>query len=315
MFPLNHKENQEKICIFAPIYPAYDWLLPILIECVDYFWPDHPQMRFAGLENSDVVLNDSGNVNWAALVRAGLQRIKVEGFTLAYLITEEHIPVRPCHVSHLNETLPRLMRQLSAVYISLMGWDNRRYSSRSPILGKEFFRLKHLSGFRDPRFHLHPALWQIHVLERCCEIALEDQSKNGSAWHFEKSNDKATANLPNKWKQQCYQLCAAEMRREPLTRTETFLRHLERISYLKLMALYPLIPSRKLADSYFRLIGFDRVVCDGPYPMVFSGVFTKGKINPILEKGLSTTQFGREIYTRLLEETLSRARRIPSGSS
>ncbi len=306
MFPPIHKKIQDKICILAPIYPAYSWLLPILVECLDYFWPNHPDIKFAGLENSDIVSNGTENVNWTSLVRAGVQRIKADGFTLTYLITEEHIPVSQCHISHLNETLPRLMQELPAVYISLMGWDNRRHPSRSPILGKEHYRLKHLARFGDPRFHLHPALWRVDVLERCCEIALEDQSQNGSAWHFEKANAKFSAKLHADWKRQCYQLCAAEMRLEPLTSIEALLRQLERFSYLKLMALCPLIPARRIADSYFRIIGFDRFVCDGPYPMVFSGVLAKGKLNPILKKGLSPTQFGQSIYDRLVQKMQAR---------
>jgi len=300
--PIDKESSQAKICILAPIYPTYRWLLPILVECIDYFWPNHPDIRFAGLESSDIVSNNAGNVNWTAMVMAGIQRIKSDGFKLTYLITEEHIPVSHCHVTHLNETLPRMMQELSAVYISLMGWDNRRYPSRSPILGKEHYRFKHLAGFRDSRFHLHPALWRIDVLERCCEIALEDPSKNGSAWHFEKANDKFTAKLSDDWKRKCYQLCAAEMRLEPLTRIEAFLRQLERFSYLKLMALCPLIPMRRVADSYFQIIGFDRFICDGPYPMVFSGILAKGKLNPILKKGLSATPFGQSIYDRLIQK-------------
>ena len=47
-----------------------------------------------------------------------------------------------------------------------------------------------------------------------------------------------------------------------------------------MLGLMPLIRSQNLRKRVFQLLNFDRVFSNGPYPMVFSGVMAKGKINP-----------------------------------
>lgn len=265
-------------------------MAPIAWELMQRHWPSHPPVSFIGLSGSDLpclplaVSTDRGN--WTAVLREGVRQIRGKGVEYVYLIAEEHVPLAACHEGHLNETLPRLMEEMPAAYISLMGWDNRRYTSKSPVLGRERFRMKHLTASRDPRFHLHPALWRTDVLEACCEQALQDVPKNGSAWHFEKVNDRIENSLPSAWKEQCYQICAEALSARPASSARRFAGICERAVFHKLMALYPLIPSRPLANRYARAVGFDDFFCDGPYPMFYSGIMAKGEINPYLAKFL-----------------------------
>jgi hypothetical protein len=58
---------------------------------------------------------------------------------------------------------------------------------------------------------------------------------------------------------------------------------MERWIFNKLMAVVPLLP-QAWQRPYYDACGFDMVFCDGPYPMVFSGVLAKGQINPALRK-------------------------------
>jgi hypothetical protein len=197
------------------------------------------------------------------------------GYRECYLLAEEHLPLAPCHKKHLEETIPNQARGLGAKYVSLMGWDNRRYSFRSPILPKNKFNWMHLTGQRDPRFHLHPAWWELEVLEACCELALQNPKAKGSAWHFEKICDLAGNKLPS---DRCYQISERAMRLGPLDRWPG-----ERWIFNKLMAVIPLLPDA-WQRPYYEACGFDLVFCDGPYPMVFSGVLAKGKTNPALRK-------------------------------
>ena len=197
------------------------------------------------------------------------------GYRECYLIAEEHLPLALCHKHHLEETIPDQARGLGAKYVSLMGWDNRRYSFKSPVLPKQKYRWMHLTGPRDPRFHLHPAWWDLDTLEKCCELALENREANGSAWHFEKICDLAGNRLPS---DRCYQISASAM---SSTLSASWHGVMERWTFNKLMAVVPLLP-HAWQRSYYDACGFDMVFCDGPYPMVFSGALAKGRMNPAL---------------------------------
>jgi len=293
-----------KLAILSPVWPSYQWLAPCLQWTLDRFWADHPPLFFCGMtqEEADRVglpvlpwRGGENRTNWTALLRDGVEQLRALGYTHGYLIAEEHLPLAPCHTVHLNHTLPRFLESLPAVYISLMGWDNRRFPSKSPLLDRKHFRMQHLLAPRDPRFNLHPALWDLEVLSVCCDVALEDDSKNGSAWHFEKANARRPARHLPHWVAQCYQICAAEMALSPPLQGQKMRRNIERFFYLKLMALYPHIPHRRLADAYFRRMGFDNVYSDGPYPLFFSGVMAKGGYNPWFIKHLKKSPEGREI--------------------
>jgi hypothetical protein len=172
-----------------------------------------------------------------------------------------------------------MLSDLPASYISLMGWDNRRFTSRSPLLGKEQHELRHLTGPVDPRFHLHPALWDAGTLEQCCAIALKGGVKNGSAWHFEKACGRSASGLPGPVESGCYQIRASRLALRPPPPLHAALDAAERFVFHRLMALYPLISNPKLAKLYWEGIGFDNVFCEGPYPMFFSGIMAKGDLN------------------------------------
>jgi len=226
---------------------------------------------------------DTDRSNWTQVLRDGVGGLQQRGIETAYLIAEEHLPIALCHEEHLQATLPGLLQKLDAVYISLMGWDNRRYVSKSPVLGSEFFEFKHLRGERDPRFHLHPALWRLEALKACCELTLDQPGQNGSAWSFEKTCDKANAPLPQSWKTGCYQIRASAMNTRPLGTVSRLTAFCERFFYHKLMALMPMMPPAWVSPIA-RRVAFDSVFCDGPYPMFYSGLMAKGGVNPYFKK-------------------------------
>ncbi len=274
-----------KLGILIPVWRDYQWIAPIMLEALGRCWPSHPEVRFCGLEvpgNLPAIPLTADRSNWSQMLLEGVQNMRSLGFDRVYLILEEHIPLGPCQEKHLNVTLPALMDSLPASYISLMGWDNRRFTSRSPVLGNSRYHLKHLTGPKDPRFHLHPALWDLEILEQCARLALENPEKNGSAWHFEKAA--ASAGFPEAVRDGCYQIRASAMANHPPTRRQRAANFLDRFFYHKLMALCPLIPDRRASEEFFRSIPFDDVFCDGPYPMFFSGIMAKGGLNKYFTK-------------------------------
>ncbi|GAB4165265.1 MAG: hypothetical protein Fur0032_01910 [Terrimicrobiaceae bacterium] len=298
-----------RIGILVPVWMNYQWIAPIMELSLDRFWPDHPEVLYTGLDkdspnNPDgIIVELPGSVdrsNWTAVLLLGVREARRRGFEFLYLLAEEHIPVSPCHREHLNQTLPRFMQTLPAVYISLMAWDNRRYTSKSPVLPAAQFHLKHLVAPGDPRFHLHPALWRTEVLEACCQLALEDTSQNGSAWHFEKANDRAGMLHPPGWDKQCYQICASAMSLHPPRGLNRLTAKLEYFLYQRLQGLYPLIPGRMLRKAYAAVLEFDKVFCNGAYPMFFSGIMSKGQLNEHF------TDFMRRHDPEWLEEILNR---------
>jgi hypothetical protein len=218
------------------------------------------------------------------------------GYQECYLIAEEHLPLGPCHKHHLEETIPVQAGALGAKYVSLMGWDNRRYSFRSPVLPAQQYRWMHLTGSRDPRFHLHPAWWDLETLEKCCELSLKNPDANGSAWHFEKICDLEVSGLPSN---DCYQISSSVMSLKP---SVTWRGGVERWIFNKLMALVPLLP-QGWQRPYYDACGFDKVFCDGPYPMVFSGALAKGKMNPAL------ISFSKRIPRDVIEKIQNLAKR------
>ena len=269
-------------------------------RCLDEYWQDHPPVFFCGLEAGGLAtlpLRDAALPrDWAAFVRDAVQELSGRGFEKCYLLLEEHLPLATCHAQHLNATLPELLDRLSGCYFGLMGWDNRRFSTRAPILDAAHHRLMHLTTPEAPRFHLHPSLWRLDALRDCLDLTLRDAVH--TPWRFEKVTERQDADLPAQWKQGCYQVCGAALAAEPASE---WVRRIERFVFLKLMALYPLLPKGGIKDGYWRAIGFDNFFYHGPYPMFFSGVMAKGRLNPYFVKYLNKHPRRSALWDELLE--------------
>lgn len=294
-----------KTGILVPVWVNYRWVTPLTKCLIDSHWPDHPEIWFCGLEappdkgwNVIPMSKPEECKNWTRVLLDGVEGMIASGFDSLYIIPEEHIPISNCRANDLNRTLPDLMLRLDALYISLMGWDNRRFVSKSPVLPRSEHQLKHLTGPRDPRFHLHPALWNAEAARTCCKIALENKSAGGSAWHFEKCTAGSGAPIPADWKSRCYQIRASALSTHPQSRTRAALSWCERAFFHKLMAVVTHLP-KAWASLYLRLIPFDDVFCDGPYPMFYSGIMTKGGLNRFF------VRFLRKKDPALLDQILS----------
>lgn len=282
-----------KTAILVPVWINYRWVAPLTKRLIDEQWSEHPDLWFCGLEeapgaewNVVPLRPTTERMNWTAVLRDGVEGLIERGYDTLYIIAEEHVPLGRCHARVLNELLPAKMEELEAVYISLMGWDNRRYVSKSPVLGPEHHEFKHLTRPGDPRFHLHPALWRSDVALACCEEALKDASARGSAWHFEKAPARESSGLPPAWSVGCYQIRASALALERPGWQRRVAGPVERFFFHKAMALLPHLPGtwRTMAA---RWIPFDDVFCDGPYPMFYSGIMAKGGINRFFKRYLS----------------------------
>jgi len=289
--------NRADLCILIPVAPRYSWLLLILLDYLKKYWPHHSPVIVAEALPEDTTAE--GRLCWTQMLQRGAIKARSQGFAMAYLILEEQLPVAKCHSGHLNQTLPGLMDSLPASHISLMGWDNRRHPSKSPVLGKEFFHLKHLAGERDPRYNLHPGLWKLDVLLKCCEEVLGNIGPEASAWQFERISARSTSPNLVRHISECFQVCAESMALKKMSWPRKTLSALERFFYMRMLGLMPLIRTQNLRKRVFQLLNFDRVFSNGPYPMVFSGVMAKGKLNPHFQSIVRRLPEGEELLSRI----------------
>lgn len=293
----------DDLCILIPVWPGYWWVVPLTLALLDRHWPHRPPVFLLGLSPTEAgpqphfpLTQPELRGNWTATLRDGVRQAR-RHFRRAYLVLEEHAPLAPCQEDHLHGTLPDFLDRRGGVYLSLMGWDNRRYSSRNPVLGRADHHIMHLTRPRAPRFHLHPALWDLAALEGCCDVALRS-SVSGSAWAFEKTLEKPSVDLPPAWKSGCYQIAAHALRARFRGLSFAAARA-ERWLFNRLTAPLPWFVGSRGFDAYTRLLRLDDVFCPGPYPMIFSGLLAKGRLNPHLAGRLHRSSADRALLAEI----------------
>lgn len=287
--------DPSKVCLLVTVYLPYQWMAEITAELIDRHWPDHPPLFFCGLTATEAgkltVIPFSGDPSkriWAAFAGDAARELRSHGFELCYFLLEDQPPLACCHSRHLSGTLPDLMNSLPASYIGLMGWDNRRFNYRSPVLPRHQYRLMHHVAPKTPRFHLHPSLFRMDSLIRCLDASAA--STQPTPWGFEKLCDKATAPLPEEDKASCYQICGEELSMQRLSRCRRKFRALERALYHRAMSLYKPLESLGLGKAFWNIMGYENIFFDGPYPMFYAGVMSRGGLNPHLVRHLQTTE-------------------------
>ncbi|MDB6151263.1 MAG: hypothetical protein JWQ44_2711 [Chthoniobacter sp.] len=273
-----------ELVILSSVYQPYRWLAPLLKTQLDQHWPNHPRMLVAGLTPEEAgslpalpVTDGTLPRNWCRFMREACETLRAQGVQFCYLVPEEHPPIAPCHVQHLNETLPRWMRELNASYIGLMGWDRRRPVDRGKPVGAAYPGLHDLRTARGPRFQLHPALWSLDALIACLDLILSQPKQ--SPWAFENNSRKSDAALPDWVKEGCYILCGAEMSATPPTPLRRNLRGLGHFIARRFVGLVYRLP-RAWRRPLWDWAQLDHFFYNGPFPLFFGGVMTKGQINP-----------------------------------
>lgn len=278
-----------RMCVLVPVYHPYRWVAPHMLRLLDEYWPDHPDVFFAGLAPGEVEglpLLPLADVQlprpWAAFCLEAVTELLTRGYELCYFIGEDHVPLGTCHARHLRFTLPELMESLPASYIGMMGWDNRRFLPRGEVVSNSVPGLRHLTGLHAPRFHLHPCLFRLSVLRECLECV--SRQAQTTPWAFEKTCDKLDADLPERDKASCYQIEGEALALNPDTGWERQRRRAERFVYHRAMALAPWMQRMGLGMRYWDAWGFDNFFYNGPYPMFYSGVMSRGRLNPFFMK-------------------------------
>lgn len=302
--------RQERLCLLITVYHPYRWTAPYTWEMIQRYWPGHPPVYFCGLTSEEagglphIPVKQEGLPRvWADFAYDAALQLQSEGFEAVYFFLEDHMPLDRCHVENLTEVLPSLLNSLPASYIGLMGWDNRRFATRSgPILSKGRYKLRHLVAAQAPRFHLHPSLFRMDALVACLRALCQHDKPN--PWGFEKLSDKPNAPLPAEFKSTCYQICGSELALQKSGIFKKAHAAMERWVYHRLMSLVPLARELGFGDKFFKTIGFDNFFYNGPFPMVYSGVMAGGRINDFFVSYLEKR--GDPAFDRLISDCKER---------
>lgn len=263
------------------------------VERLRAFWPGHPPLFSCGLEaplaGCEPLKLRNLAADWMAVTHSAVVDLQARGIRQAYVILDDHPPMARCHAGHLNETIPAMMDELGATSIALSGYGQRRRRF-GPVVRWREWTVDHVPGDELWKFPLHPALWNLEALEAILKFLLETLPvKEHTPWAFERKGGDPKAALPEKWKISCYRLCGEQMTARPAFA----LRHVP-LRTAQLAADGVRFASRLLGGADARAYAdhdYRWLDCpyDGPYPLFWSGLMTKGAINPHLARFLRAT--------------------------
>jgi hypothetical protein len=276
--------DRSRLCILIPTCDRYLEMACFTRKMIDRLWPEHPPVFMCGLptppQDAAFLASDADPRDWAGGVRCATRELLDRGFDLVYVILDDHPPFGPCNARHLNETLPRLARELSAACISLLGWGQGQQPVQGETLGADHYWMQRVSEQHLWKFSLHPGLWSLSVLDGICEWLVCDSSlAQRSAWAFERRCGPANAPLPEEWKRGTYRVYGSRMI-SPLRQARFTRLRLER---LFCHAIRHTLISLKKTDALVKFDSNTRHLFryyEGAYPMVHSGVLVKGTASP-----------------------------------
>ncbi len=127
-------------------------------------------------------------------------------------------------------------------------------------------------------FHLHPSLFRLDALIACLELLVRQDKP--TPWGFEKICDKPDADLPEEFKAACYQVCGEELALNPPGPADRLRSAAERFFYHRMMNLYSPLNRVGLGMKFWDGLGFDDFFYNGPLPMFYSGIMSRGRVNP-----------------------------------
>lgn len=271
--------DSRSLAILLSACDKYAPLAKLTASRLDQLWAAHPPIYFSGLSPGAL---DSGNLapltcvatDWMLVTRQACEYLLERGFKLCYLVLDDHPPFGPCHAVHLNETLPDLMMKLKAMSISLLGWGQGR-TVRGTVLGADRCRLECLPADYLWRFSLHPGLWDLRKLTGLLQHLIESTSPTDhTAWKFERVAGEAKSRSEN---ETCYKVHGLSLARHPFALPRAFA-----LSGMRGAADLVRVIRRRLLQND----GADELLFrgayhfyDGPYPMFWSGLMQKGKLN------------------------------------
>lgn len=271
----------DDLCILVPTFEKYRTVAEYTHAQIDRHWPGHPPIFFCGLagEGAHLLSLRDDPADWMALVRTAVGDLQGRGFRQCYLVLDDHPPLDRCHVEHLNETLPRFMEDLGASFINLQGWGQHR--PRQGIeLGPQYFHLEKPARAYLWKFALHPGLWRLSAFGEILDVLLRaPELAEHTCWKFERRAGAPDFNVPPRWRDTAYRVCGTALSARPARHLHAFGRQVELFAFDGLRFLLRVFAGQKARDRFdARYLGVYHFY-DGPYPLFWSGVMKKGRLN------------------------------------
>jgi hypothetical protein len=270
------------VAILLSTCDAYAAVARFTLQRLDACWPAHPDVFVCGLsEPSGAVgttlpLGDDPR-DWIGITLRAVRSLEGQGAEWLYLILDDHPPFGPCNADYLNQRLPETAEALGAVQVNLLGWD--QYQPRDGVvLGADhLFWQRNSPAFRW-KFSLHPGFWRVLPLRAMLESLRSNAPEVTSARGFEGAMHQACDRLNPGLLERTYRVrgdgFTARHRwfesRGGRIVTRQLLRAAHRAAGLG--------GSRRAAAVQAALLPYYRYA-NGPYPMFWSGVISRGRLH------------------------------------
>ena len=273
----------DGLCILIPSFDKYRYVAELTRAKIDQHWPGHPPIFFCGLsgistDGTRLELRDDP-ADWMAVARSASVDLQQRGFRQCYLVLDDHPPIDRCHSRHLNETLPRLMDELVASFINLQGWGQHR-PSQGEDLGAEYFHLERPGREYLWKFALHPGLWKLSAFTALLDALLRNPDPaERTCWKFERRAGHPDFELPAELRGTAYRVRGTAMAVRPARRIYACFRWAELFAFDVLRFFLRVLAGQKARDRFdAQYLGVYHFY-DGPYPLFWSGLMKKGRLN------------------------------------
>jgi len=291
------------ICILILTCEKYLDLAILTVTLIKQRWKNHPPIFVCGVsfltsEGVEILPFEGDQRDWIGMVSSAALQLLEKGFQTVYLILDDHPPLGVCNDEHLNHTLPNLMDKLGAAYIGLYGWDQSTFS-QGTIMSKEFHKLQIQDKSFLWRYSLHPALWRLEALRDISTAILMrgNDLLAKSAWAFERiSGSSEIYDAISQWEGRSYRIFGLGMLEKKHRIKHMFFRRLFYIFTNGTLLAIKKIFGAYAQERFSALIIAERLFFDGPYPLYWSGVMQKGKLNKNFEKFMCWRRRYKELF-------------------
>jgi len=273
-------------CILVSTSGRYLPIAKFTITMLNRYWQAHPELFVCGGGSShgpNWFDTDAAPQDWLSITRSACRRLHRKGYKRVYLILDDHPPLASCNSVHLNQTLPRLLDDLTATCIGLNGWGIGREGRRvrGEILRSYYYNLERLPADFAWKFSLHPTLWNLERLIALLDTLIEMLPlPDRTPWRFERFSSQPGLGLSFDYLESAYRVCGRCM----TSSNSRYFRHAAKIGFMRLRRLFVnrtgTTGKYGLADARFdeRLDALGQYY-EGPYPLFWSGLIMAGKPN------------------------------------
>jgi hypothetical protein len=268
---------REDVCILVSTCEKHRALADFTKGRLDASWPAHPRVYVAGLEGDGpdcLPLRDDAR-DWMRVTHSACRDLFDHGYRMGYVILEDHPPVGRCHANHLNETFPAMMVELGAVSVALSGYGQGRKRHGRLVRWRKFaFDLCPATELW--KFPLHPALWRLETLCGILEWLIETLPEaEHTPWAFERKGGAPDAALADAWKSNSYRIEGSQFAATAYPAGLAAAR-LTTDAYRFLIRR---LMGQAARDAIDDVLSGARHYYHGPYPLVWSGLLRKGRVN------------------------------------